>query len=528
MAALTIIPVVFAVVAHILRAHGGPFWMWTILDPSYYYLFDGLNLVNLTTPGQPFHPGTPVQVMVALVLKAAYPLQSARQIAETVLADPEAHLRLVSSAFIVLWALVMLAAGLFAHRRLGDIWSALLLQLGPFLSMVILMNAYHVKPEPVLMGLMLVLSMVVIAALEPQSLDRHRTRYAVLFGLLAGFGIATKLTVAPIFVLPLLLLGNLRAMVLYGVVSVLGFLLFTAPIWGAYDRLWGFAGKVMASSGAYAAADSGVIDLAAYPRAALKIASRPVVHVPILAALVVLALDRRRARAAGAGWSLEARALAGIALAMAVQVLAVAKQPTANYMVPAYMLAPLALVVMRRLVASWEWGSAPVRTWSARGFALFVCLLAVMQVFSVLRLDRDLTDRVRVAGTVDDDRFRACARIYVFPPSSHSFAMYRGDWESGLRHTALLRGLLPGNDYWLEQGTMDLRNAAGSQKLSDVLAAYPCLFIRGAHRGPITRYLQAHAPDLKVRGKCSTRDEAVLTANVDCRGRLLADRPSWQ
>jgi len=527
-ALLLVLPVAFVIVAHIVRTHGGPFWMWHVLDPSYYYLFDALNLVNLTTPGQPFHPGTPVQMLGALVLKAVYTLQSAQAIADMALADPERHLGIISSTFIALTALLSLALGVFVYRRLDGIWSALLFQLAPFLSMVTLKNAYHVKPEPILAALMLVVSMVVIACLRPGFLDRNRTRLAVGFGILAGFGVATKLTVAPIFVLPLFLLGNLRTVMTYAAASAIAFLLFTAPIWGAYDRLWGFAGQVMANSGAYAAADAAFIDFSTYPRAVLKILSRPVLHVPIIGAVIALLVDRLRQNRTGVNFSTEARALAGVALAVALQVLAVAKQPTANYMVPAYMLAPLALVLIRRLVIGWDIGSAGFRRGTSGAFAAFVCALAILQVFSVMRLNRELAEMVRVAQAVDDAKFAKCARLYVFPPSSHSFAMYRGDWEAGLRHTKMLSRLLPDNDYWFEQNSADLRNAQGSLELTQVLSSYPCLFIRGAHRGPILNFMRAQAPDLQLVLSCSTRDEAVFLAKVDCDGTVQEESLSLQ
>src|SRR3989344_2104861 len=90
-ASLLVLPACTVLAATAARIAGGPSWLWFNLDPDYFYLLDAVNVVNLTTPGHVYHPGTTVDWLGALILKAAYPLSGGEAIAAAVLADPERH-----------------------------------------------------------------------------------------------------------------------------------------------------------------------------------------------------------------------------------------------------------------------------------------------------------------------------------------------------------------------------------------------------------------------------------------------------
>ena len=520
-AVLLVVPAVFVVAALALRQAGGAFWEWHIADPSYFYLFDSLHIARLTSPGQSFHPGTPVQIIGALALRLAYPLSSGADIAVRVFDDPEAHLRLLSNVLIVLNAAALWLAGA-AVRAHGGSWPlALFMQAGPFLSMVILKNAYHVKPESLLIAAALALSVLVLAAGQKWSRDGDGRKLALAFGAVAGFGVATKLTAAPVFLLPLFLLGGTRGIAIYALAAAAAFLLFTAPALPNFVHVFDFTVAVLSRSGAYGGGAGFVIDPAAYPRDVLSVASRPIVHLQLVFGIIALAIAAWRRRHGQGVPVFELRALAGITLAIFIQVLAVAKQPTANYMVPAYMLAPLSVILFYRFVAGLRLGNA---TWRRRaGTAVAVLLAAVVatQGLAVRRQYLELAFKRTEASRIDNDRFAACARIYFFPASSTSFALFLGDWWTGSRESAAVASRVPANDLWFEQNIVDLRDAHGSRDLGKVLADNDCVFLRGGHPGPIGDFLARHAPDVRFDRSCSSREETVLTHGVDCAGRPI-------
>ncbi|MSO85849.1 MAG: hypothetical protein EXR04_07900 [Rhodospirillales bacterium] len=529
-AALPILPAVFVVAAIALRQAGGAFWEWHIADPSYFYLFDSLHIARLTPPGQSFHPGTPVQIIGALVLKATYPLSSGAELAARVFDDPEAHLRLIGNVLLGLNALALLLAGWAVRALGGSLPLALLMQAGPFLSMVILKNAYHVKPESLLIAVALALSVLVLAAgrawgrdgVTPLGVHSHDARrLALAFGAVAGFGVATKLTAAPVFLLPLFLLGGPRGIAVYALAAAAAFVVFTAPALPNFGRVLDYTVAVLARSGAYGSGSEFVVDMAVYPRAVVSVASRPVVHLQLLMGAIALAIWAWRSRQGLRVPAFELRALAGIALAIFAAVLAVAKQPTANYMVPAYMLAPLSVILFYRFVAGLGWGDAVWRRRAAAAVAVLFAAVAVAQTFAVRRQYVELEGKRAEARMIDNDRFAACARIYSFPASSSSFALFLGDWWTGGREGAAVASRVPANDLWFEQNTMKLRDAYGPRDLGRVLAENRCVFLRGGHPGPIGDFLASHAPGVRFDRACSSREETVLTRGVDCAGRPI-------
>lgn len=515
-AALLVLPLLFVAASLALRQAGGAFWEWHISDPSYFYLFDALHIARLQPPGQSFHPGTPVQLLGALALILAYPFSSGAEIAARVFDDPEAHLRLISNVLIGVNALALLIAGAAARALVGNLALALFLQAAPFLSMVTLKNAYHVKPESLLIAVALMLAVLVLAAGRISLPVR-----AVAFGTLAGLGVATKLTAAPVFLLPLFLLGGLRGIAVYAATAAAAFALFTLPALPNFATVFEFTLATLSRSGAYGSGSAFVIDLATYPRDVIAVASRPIVHLQLVfgaAALSIAAWRKRRGLAVPA---FELRALAGLALAILAQVLAVAKQPTANYMVPAYMLMPLAAILFYRFVAGIGWGGETLRRRASVAVALLLAAVVVAQPFAVRRQYVELVQKRAEARKVDNDRFAACTRIYFFPASSPSFALFLGDWWTGGREGAAIARRVGANEYWFEQNIMDLRDAHGSRDLAPIVADSRCVFLRGGHPRPIAEFLARHAPDARFERTCSTGEETVFTLGVDCAGKLI-------
>ena len=515
---LSILPLAYLAVEFTLRAHSGPFWVWHVVDPSYFYLLDFLNLVNLETPGHPYHPGTPVQVLGALVLRVAYPFSGSDEIVGAVLEDPEFHLHLVSTVIIVLNAAAMAVAGMVSFSVFRHLLPALLLETGPFLSMLIVKNGFHVKPEPILVFSMVVLATVAVAALRPGALENDRGRFAVAFGIIAGFGVATKITCAPLFVLPVFLLGNVRTVLLYAVASAAALALFLAPAAGALPVMVDWFSRVSMGSGAFGGGESTIIDFARYPASVVKLFSRPVVHGVFLLSLVALAVGWWRKRAGKAVPGLELRLLAGLSLALLLQVLVVAKQPSGHYMIPAFVLGALGIAVLFRTAAAFA-GAAGTRRWTVV-FSILLAALVVAQSAAIVKLDREFRERRDLAFAVDDDDFRQCTRIWVLFASNPTYALFLGNFWTAQKLAPRLAARTPPGDFWYHHTSREIRDWTEAQDPASILADSSCLFVRGtgAH-GALARIMESY-PHLKYDTACSTGGETIVTAGVDCNGRL--------
>ncbi|MDH5749103.1 MAG: hypothetical protein OEY85_07310 [Rhodospirillales bacterium] len=514
------LPAAFAAAAFLARDAAGPFWMWYLLDPGYFYLFDSLNLINFTTPGHISHPGTPVQVLGALVLKVLYLTSNAEEITAAVLAEPEHHLRMIGNVLIALNAAVLFAVGAAAHAVFRTLTPALMLQMAPFLSRMILQHAVNVKPESLLILAVLLMIIATVYALRPGALEKNPVRFAVVFGLIAGFGVAVKLTSAPVFLLPVFVLGRLRPVGVYGAVSAASFLFFFLPAAGGATMFVEWIGSVLVSSGDYGSGDTSVIDPARYPQSIIKLFSRPIYLVTFVLSLISLAATWRMRKSVAPEW----RTLMGVAAAQLFHVLAVAKQPTAYYLIPSWVLLPLAWVLMMRIAPAAKLRIARHPRAFARGVAVLLAVMVVAGGATTAKTVREFGEKRQNSRAFDESRFSRCARVYFYAASSPSFALYLGDYVTGGRFAARLDGTTPVGDFWFENwhGSTRFRFAdwRGAKDISGVLDRYPCLMARGLSTvsGHIIRGLGETAPDLPLDGKCKAGEEIVLTAGVDCKG----------
>lgn len=522
------LPLCYVAAALWAREAGGPFWLWYNLDPAYFYLLDALNVLNLTAPGVIYHPGTPVQWLGALILKIASPFTGAAAITDAVLAEPEVHLRLISTVFVVLNGAALVVLGRIGYRAFG-VPAAALLQLAPVISMVVLKNSYLVKPEALLLVTTVALASVSVLSLDAGLLERRRNRFAVAFGVIAGFGVATKITALPVFLLPLFVLGGrggrLGAFVLYGVSAAAAFILFTLPAAESYVDMIGYFTKLSQGTGAYGGGAPGFIDWARYPEGVAKMFKRPAFHVVFVLSLVVLTAAWRRRHAGGATPAGEVRLLAGIWVAQLAQVLLVAKQPNAMYMIPSFVLIPLAVVLVWRLAGGMLAGRPGAARILGPGLAVLLAVLVAAQGYGVSKLGRELGRDHKAALSIDNGRFDRCARINLYASSSLSFALMLGDYVTGSRFSERLAAIRPANDYWLEhwwdQSRLVLRGWRGPEDITQVLNRYPCVVYRGTNWRPMDRLMPKVVPGLRFDAQCKAGKETIAAAGVDCDGRAM-------
>lgn len=520
---LLLVPAYLVAVCFFLREHAGPFWQWNLLDPAYFYLFDSLNLISGNAPGHVGHPGVPVYTMGAALLKVMYFGAPADAIIDAAIGDPETPLRWMSTLFIVLAGAATWGLGLVARRGFGALLPALACQAAPLMSTIVLKHLFLPKPEAVITLATVLLIAVIAAGMRPGALAARPAAFGAAFGLIAGLGVATKLTFAPICLLPLLLPGARRMALAYLAAAALAFLIFMLPAAGAWAEFIDWMTRVAVGAGDYDSGPKTVIDPEAYPQSFLKILKRPSLKVPMALALVTLGVGFWRRRDASEADVRETRVLFAVTAAQLAQVVLVAKQPVAFYMIPAYMLSALSVLLSVRLL----WRLA-TRRWSppfgaAGAAAVALAAVAAVQAAGVLRLDDHLTTRQALAASVDARPFGRCAQIYIYSASHPVYALSLGDRVTGFRFTGRLKAVTPPNVYWIDDWNQRrppvLRNHDGPVALSALRDAYPCLYFRGNRPNAIAKFLAAEAPGLTTTAACSTADEPIVAAGVDCRGR---------
>lgn len=512
-------PMIYLAAAFYLRSVAGPFWHWNLLDPSYFYLLDGLNLLAGRPPGHVAHPGVTVSSLGAVWLRLQEAGGGNGEFVRHVLSNPEIYLHQLSTIYIIANALALGLLGYVACRAFGAVIPAVTCQLAPFMSTIILKHAIMPKPEAMLVMVTLALmSLLLLATRGPAS-----GRLAAGFGLVAGFGLATKVTAAPIFLIPLFVLADRRAVVIYVAVAVAAAAAFFLPAAGALDAFASWLVKVIKGAGPHGSGPQTVIDWAGYPAAVAKVLKRPALKAPLAFAALSLAIAAWRSRRGALGDIREYRCLAGITVAQAVHVLLVAKQPTAFYLIPSYMLSSLSVLFSIRLL----WSLRPATWRPPVSGGLLACLViagfAIGQGGGLYRLAGYFAATAAQTRAVDSQDFRHCARIFIYSASAPVFALFLADRVTGFHHAKELAALYPGKNYWIDdwtdQSDYALRDWNGVHKFADVRDAAQCLFFRGNRPNGIRNFINRTAPDLAYDAKCTVGVETIATVNVDCHGK---------
>lgn len=518
-----VLPVCFALLAWFLRGQAGPFWQWNLLDPAYFYLLDSLNLLNGDPPGHVYHPGVTVQIFGALMIKLCGLFQGGDVVAHA-LAEPERYLTWISNSYIVLNGAALFGLGVVARRVLGAWLPTLVCQLAPFMSTIVVKHAFLPKPETMLVFAVCLLIALALATFRDDPPAASRDRLAVGFGIVAGFIIATKITAAPVLVMPLFLLRSWRGAAIYAGVAVVAFALFFAPAFGAWEVFADWIGRVAMGVGPHGDGAQQVILIDRYPSDFLKILKRPSLKVPLILSVLALGASwfaRRRGRPVAAG---EVWMVIGVGAAQLAQTALVAKQPTAFYMIPSYMLGALSALFAIRLL----WAARPVRlslpvepgAIGAVAFAVFVAA----QTAGMERLSAELSVLRADARRVDNDAFAGCARIYIYAASAPVYAFYLANYVTGSRFGEALRPRFSAGDFWIDDWwawqPVRLKDWRGPRNFAEVRASYPCVYFRGNRPGGIRRFLAAQSGGAEgFDFSCRAGHEQIAVSGVDCQGR---------
>ena len=240
--------------AHALTARTvTPLWMGGSTDPTYPYVLNALLVAEGRPPALATHPGTPLQVLGAGVLRLRHALAaSPLSLRDHVLTDPERFVSAIRAVLLILFVLANLLQGWAAYRLTRSLACAWAVQAASLASFLGSRTMLTVMCEPLLLSLGLVLcawTMLVLARASPVP----STRDAVVAGAVMGAGVATKVLFAPVGLLPFLLLRTARQRLVFIACAAAVFALGIAPL----GPRAGSAAAWMASSIIHTGLDTG-------------------------------------------------------------------------------------------------------------------------------------------------------------------------------------------------------------------------------------------------------------------------------
>lgn len=421
-------------------------------DPEYAYLMNGINIGMLKPVGHTDNPGTTVQIYSAVVLRCAYIFQPDKSegFQKYMLRNADRYIELERKGLILINSFVMLFLGIISWIMLRNVWMSLLLQIMPFVSANLTEHVFtKVSPEPVLLLATAALALLIIwFYIRPKGDEK---RYALLFAMAAGFGVATKATFLPLILIPFLLLGSTIVRKRFLFYFVLFFILFTLPAVPQYPHMAKWFLLLTAHTGTYGEGALGIFNVSQYLNNLVEIGRvNPELAITLfVSAFIILSSLFRSSFKFEFKNNISFRIVTALAAAQLAGVLMVAKHYHANH----YLVPELCM-----MAANWIFiffylkGKLPVEY--RKIFAFIPVLLLLISAWSVTMNRTYLKtanegyilsnqDYVKMELLIENE-FKGYTRVYYYPTSINPYSALRwGNVYSRFQHTKAIREIYP-------------------------------------------------------------------------------------
>jgi hypothetical protein len=420
-------------------------------DPESAYLFNGLNIAMCKPAGHFDHPGTTVQICSAAVISVTHFLRFTNTDLQTdILANSELYIEVLRMNFIVFNALLIFLLGFVAFSSLKNIWLAISLQLTPFLSTTLIEHlATKISPEPLLFSSTILLTILILK--HYSSLNKENKWFAILFGLLGGFGMATKFTFLPMLIIPFIILKGNGNKVLYLFTVIPSFILFTLPAAHDYKVMFKWLLSIASHTGIYGQGSNGIIDAKEYVQSISKIcmANKPMLFALLASLYLLIILFVKSRRKIEHVKTPETAYILALFLALTGTILMVAKHYYNNhYLFPALSLTGLVFV----FVFLWFDKTRKNKTREILRFSppALVFIFLVIALFNKPYLTFAYEGYLESNKSTNETRVRierdypGYVKTYYYPGSFNQYAQLRwGNVYAKQLHTEKLMELFP-------------------------------------------------------------------------------------
>lgn len=354
---LLVIPILFFITGNILKNIQGPYYL-NFYDPSYVYLINALNLAQGFGVGHFDHPGTTVQLITAIIVKIYHWISNAdSDIVKDVLSRPENYLRVANLVFLFISTITLFTAGIFTYKISNNLFLSFIIQLSPFVSMQIFYGVIIITPDNFLIFVSICFLTLLIYYLYNATALQSVTslKFLLLFSVVCGIGVATKLNFIPLFIIPLILIQNRKNKILFLFFSFVAFLIFVLPAISNYSRFIEWVQRLLVFSGHYGTGSAVVIDSSSFIKNLGSIFIKDNIffasYLITGVTLICYYFRKNKSPIKSNICQKQSRLLTAIFATINLQVILVAKQYAQYYMIPSFMLLMLALFLCASLLS---------------------------------------------------------------------------------------------------------------------------------------------------------------------------------
>jgi hypothetical protein len=416
-------------------------------DPEYCYLLNGLNLANqFGNIGLYEHPGTTVHVLSAIIIKTTHAFRKTNNDLSTdVLLFPEYYLRVIAWTFTIINCLLIFFSGLMVFKLTNELSYGLLFQSISFLSTSVYHAFYRVSPEPVLFGAVILFMLVFLSKYYfNRSFTVIKIKYSIsrkfdldvyvlVSGLIMGFCLATKINSVPLILLPLLFISGLKNKVVFLMITLISFIVFTIPIARHYISFLVWIKDLFFHSGYYGRGNEEIINLKLVSGNILTfIKYEPIILFSMVMSLVFIVKQFIQKK-----YDVHFKILTGLFFVQILDLLMVLKHFRLHYFIPIIPTIAVSLFIILQITALSK---------------IHKTLLIVS--FIVIILVINLNSKNYISTVYHPVNQTACINVYAYSCNSPIYALAFGDGRANKMNAPLLEKLY-GKQYFYHLWTKE-------------------------------------------------------------------------
>jgi hypothetical protein len=313
-------------------------------DPDFIYLFSGITMGNLHFDvGHVDNPGTPLQIIVAIVTRLTHLIAGNGSYIEDVISRPDFYLHKVVLFNQLTISFLMFFMSYKLLPVLKSYFMLILLQLSFFTGWAVFYNTSVILPE-VLIFVPVVLLVIQLINYVNSPSPNLPNKEALTLAIICGFGLSLKLDYFPLFFIPIFILKGWKQIGLYTGISFVCFVLFAFPIIKRYKFFYNWVTGLILHSGKYGIGERNFIDLKSFfGNLKQLIDFYPFLYL-ILGLLIVLSICVKFNLVRPSETKL-ARVLYGILFTTVIHTLLVAKHFGLGYMMPSIYMLPFMIFI---------------------------------------------------------------------------------------------------------------------------------------------------------------------------------------
>ncbi len=468
-----VVPVLLFVFAlFMLKEIHAFFQVW--LDPVYAYLMNGLTFaLGSKDIGHIDHPGTPLQLLVALLIRIWALFRGSADLATDVLANPESYLYFITLMLIALNGIAFWFLGISANRFLKNRSLAVLVQLAPLL----IFQVVNFMPVAACETVIVFASLSIVSGLlflEMQ--DNRRQFWLVWVAFFSALMVATKISTAVMLILPFLFFSKNKQRITFAFLTLVLAVLFVLPVWEKLSNFTGFLAKMATHTGQYGSGEAKLFDAGIYFQSLAKMMAKEwtfALHV-LLLPIGWLVILRRKLKGQ------MQRIYLALSVATILQMAVVARHYSFHYLMPVFAMAlPLHILFWLKVFQD------KIENWSPRIVALLAAImvtgvfgrLVVMNHFSagIVNPVNKTSEAIRAKFSGNYVIVNEYKNGFSLPEPALRFGLAYCGQTARLRYAPILAAHYSGNYCWnSREGFSDW---SGNRLASEIFAEHEKMYL---------------------------------------------------